>query len=118
MAEIQENLDAGSSAQPFRIDQKLHQILYKAEAAPKLEPMPAEVLPEPVYPQKPDPTPMTRKEYKSLMRSAPGRAGALPTSNHAGTAASCGRSFPTCLPNGSAISTATIAGPTTTRSRG
>ena len=49
MAEIQENLEAGSSAQPFRIDQKLHQILYKSEAAPKLEPMPQEVLPEPVY---------------------------------------------------------------------
>src|SRR6266542_6930060 len=66
MAEIQENLEAGSSAQPFRIDQKLHQILYKAEAAPKLEPMPEEVLPEPVYPQKPDPVPMTRKEYQKF----------------------------------------------------
>jgi MoaA/NifB/PqqE/SkfB family radical SAM enzyme len=66
MAEIQENLEAGSSAQPFRIDQKLHQILYKAEAAPRLEPMPAEVLPEPVYPQKPDPVPMTRKEYQKF----------------------------------------------------
>src|SRR6185312_6994723 len=66
MAEIQENLDAGSSAQPFRIDQKLHQILYKAEAAPRLEPMPEEVLPEPVYPQKPDPVPMTRKEYQKF----------------------------------------------------
>ena len=48
MAEIQENIPAGTSAQPFRIDQKLHQILYKSEAAPKLEPMPEEVLPEPV----------------------------------------------------------------------
>ena len=58
MAEIQENIEAGSSAQPFRIDQKLHQILYKSEAAPKLQPMPQEVLPEPVYPQKRDPVPM------------------------------------------------------------
>src|SRR5258706_8205157 len=66
MAEIQENIEAGSSAQPFRIDQKLHQILYKSEAAPKLEPMPQEVLPEPVYPQKPDPVPMTRKEYQKF----------------------------------------------------
>src|SRR5712664_667750 len=74
MAEIQENIqtpppvdtDTGTDAPAFRIDQKLHQILYKAEAAPKLEPMPEEVLPEPVYPQKPDPVPMTRKEYQKF----------------------------------------------------
>ncbi|HSS22225.1 MAG TPA: radical SAM protein [Pyrinomonadaceae bacterium] len=63
MAEIQENLEAGTSAQPFRVDAKLHQILYKSAPAPKLEPMPEEVLPEPVYPQKPNPVPMTKKEY-------------------------------------------------------
>ena len=40
MAEIQENLHAGTSAQPFRIDQKLHQILYKSETRPALEPIP------------------------------------------------------------------------------
>src|SRR4249919_124322 len=66
MAEIQENLEVGTSAQPFRVDPKLHQILYKPAAAPKLEPMPEEVLPEPVYPQKPNPEPMTRKEYQKL----------------------------------------------------
>ncbi len=68
MAELQENLhpetEVGSSAPAFRIDQKLHQILYKSEAAPKLAPMPEEVLPEPVYPQKPNPVEMTRKEYQ------------------------------------------------------
>lgn len=66
MAEIQENLEVGTSAQPFRVDPKLHQILYSPAAAPKLEPMPEEVLPEPVYPQKPDPVPMTRKEYQKF----------------------------------------------------
>jgi len=73
MAEIQENLpsgapptDMGTNAAPFRIDQKLHQILYKAEARPRLEPMPEEVLPEPIYPQHPDPVPMTKKEYQKL----------------------------------------------------
>ena len=63
MAEIQENIpntipldqDMGTDAPAFRIDQKLHQILYKAETRPKLEPMPEEVLPEPIYPLHPDP---------------------------------------------------------------
>jgi len=66
MAETQENLDAGTSAQPFRIDQKLHQILYKSETRPALEPAPEEVLPEPVYPQHPNPVEMSRREYQKL----------------------------------------------------
>jgi MoaA/NifB/PqqE/SkfB family radical SAM enzyme len=66
MAEIQENLDAGTSAAPFRIDQKLHQILYKPEARAKLTPIPENVLPEPVYPQKPNPVEMTQKEYQRM----------------------------------------------------
>jgi len=66
MAETQQNLSVGTSAQPYRIDQKLHQILYKAESRPALAPMPEEVLPEPVYPQHPDPVPMTRREYQKL----------------------------------------------------
>ena len=66
MAETQENLHAGTSAQPFRIDQKLHQILYKPETRPALEPKPEEVLPEPVYPQHPNPVQMTKREYQKL----------------------------------------------------
>ena len=66
MAETQENLHSGTSAQPFRIDQKLHQILYKSESRPALEPKPEEVLPEPVYPQHPNPVEMTKREYQKL----------------------------------------------------
>ena len=66
MAETQENLHAGTSAQPFRIDQKLHQILYKPETRPALEPKPEEVLPEPVYPQHPNPVAMSKREYQKL----------------------------------------------------
>jgi MoaA/NifB/PqqE/SkfB family radical SAM enzyme len=66
MAETQENLHAGTSAQPFRIDQKLHQILYKPETRPTLEPKPEEVLPEPVYPQHPNPVEMSKREYQKL----------------------------------------------------
>ncbi|MDQ2937157.1 MAG: radical SAM protein, partial [Acidobacteriota bacterium] len=70
MAEIQENLHTdnyvGTDAPAYRIDQKLHQILYKSEAHPKLEPMPEEVLPEPVYPQHPNPVEMTSKQYQTM----------------------------------------------------
>jgi len=46
----QENAPA-SSAPPSRLDQKLHQILYKPEARTVLEAKPVpEVLPEPPYP--------------------------------------------------------------------
>ena len=45
-----------SSAPPFRLDQKLHQILYKPEPRTILEPLPEPaVLPEPPYPIHPDP---------------------------------------------------------------
>ncbi len=76
MAQIQENIpsglpvntasDQGTDAPAFRIDQKLHQILYNAEARPKLEPKPEEVLPEPIYPQHPNPVEMTKREYQKL----------------------------------------------------
>ena len=70
MAEIQENIPAGApvgtDAAPFRIDPKLHQILYKSPTRAKLEPMPEEVLPEPVYPQKPNPVEMTERQYQKL----------------------------------------------------
>jgi MoaA/NifB/PqqE/SkfB family radical SAM enzyme len=65
MAETQQNLHTGTSAQPYRVDQKLHQILYKPESRPSLEPT-QEVLPEPVYPQHPDPVPMTSRDYQLL----------------------------------------------------
>jgi MoaA/NifB/PqqE/SkfB family radical SAM enzyme len=53
------------SAPAFRIDPKLHQILYKRESRPTLDPVPdGEGLPEPVFPQHPNPTPMTKKEYQ------------------------------------------------------
>lgn len=51
----------------FRIDQKLHQILYKSEERTTLQAAPElQVLPEPVYPQHPDPQPMTEREYQKL----------------------------------------------------
>src|SRR6266576_5003030 len=66
MAETQQNLQTGTDAPVFRIDQKLHQILYKEPARPKLEPMPEEVLPEPPYPQHPNPVEMTERQYQKL----------------------------------------------------
>ncbi len=66
MAEIQENLHSGTDAAPFRIDAKLHQILYKTEPRAKLLPMPDNVLPEPVYPTKPNPVEMTQREYQKM----------------------------------------------------
>src|SRR5260370_33846898 len=68
MAETQQNLHTGTDAPVFRIDQKLHQILYKQPARPKLEPMPEEVLPEPPYPQHPNPRGMTKREYHKMNR--------------------------------------------------
>src|SRR5437588_11845475 len=62
----QENAPA-SSAPPFRLDQKLHQILYKPEPRTVLEALPEPVaLPEPPYPIHPDPQPMTKSEYQKL----------------------------------------------------
>ncbi|MCU1265238.1 MAG: Radical domain heme biosynthesis protein [Acidobacteria bacterium] len=65
MAEIQENLQAGTDAAPFRIDAKLHQILYKTEERAKLQSK-GEMLPEPVYPMKPNPVEMTERQYQKL----------------------------------------------------
>jgi MoaA/NifB/PqqE/SkfB family radical SAM enzyme len=56
-----------SSAPAYRIDEKLHQILYTRPERPTLEPRPdAEGLPEPPYPIHPDPQPMSKKEYQKL----------------------------------------------------
>src|SRR3982751_1931975 len=65
MAEIQENLHSGTDAAPFRIDAKLHQILYKTEERSSLQPK-GEMLPEPVYPLKPNPVEMSEREYQKL----------------------------------------------------
>src|SRR5256714_1401473 len=68
-AEVQhpQTADPTSAAAPFRIDPKLHQILYSPASRPTLEPT-AEpvVLPEPPYPIHPDPQPMSKKEYQKL----------------------------------------------------
>ena len=63
---VQENAPT-SSAPPFRLDEKLHQILYKSEKQATFTP-PAEVaaLPEPPYPIHADPQPMTKSEYQKL----------------------------------------------------
>src|SRR5207237_703878 len=57
-----------SSAPAFRIDQQLHQILYKPEPQRSiLEVLPEpSVLPEPPYPIHADPQPMTKSEYQKL----------------------------------------------------
>lgn len=52
---------------PYRIDTKLHQILYTPKSRPTLEPLAQEEgLPEPVYPQRPDSREMTKGEYQRL----------------------------------------------------
>src|ERR687894_402602 len=70
MSEIQQQQQTESvtaTAPPFRLDAKLHQILYKPESRPVLEPLPEpEVLPEPPYPIHPDPKEMTKSEYQKL----------------------------------------------------
>src|SRR5258708_8576229 len=56
-----------SSAPPSRLDQKLHQILYKPEVRTTLQVKPElEVLPEPLYPIHPDPQPMSKSDYQKL----------------------------------------------------
>ena len=69
MAESQQRItDANATAAPaFRIDPKLHQILYKPSSRTVVEPPPEpEALPEPPYPIHSDPQPMTKKEYQKL----------------------------------------------------
>ena len=64
MSVIQEETIAGIDAPAYRIDQKLHQILYRETARPVLEPAPEEVFPEPIYPQHPNPVEMEQKVYQ------------------------------------------------------
>nr|MDQ3746308.1 radical SAM protein [Acidobacteriota bacterium] len=59
--------DVATAAPAYRIDPKLHQILYTPAARPTLEPTPEpEALPEPPYPLHPDPQPMTKKQYQRM----------------------------------------------------
>ena len=65
--QLHTDTDVATAPPAFRIDPKLHQILYKPAARPALEPAPEpEALPEPPYPIHPDPRPMTKKEYQRL----------------------------------------------------
>lgn len=67
MSVIQEDAYTGVNAPAYRIDQKLHQILYREPARPVFEVDPEEEgLPEPVYPQHPDPPEMTEREWQKL----------------------------------------------------
>ncbi|MGI9105223.1 MAG: radical SAM protein [Pyrinomonadaceae bacterium] len=66
MSESQSQIPTSTATpSPFRIDAKLHQILYTPQSKSQLEPLPEpETLPEPVYPQHPDPAQMTTGEYQ------------------------------------------------------
>src|SRR5256714_9929298 len=67
MAEPQQRITDASATPTFRIDPKLHQILYKPSSRPPVSPPPeSEGLPEPPYPIHPNPQPMTKKEYQKL----------------------------------------------------
>ena len=69
MAETQERITANqpTTPPPYRLDAKLHQILYKPASRPTLEPLSEpEVLPEPPYPQHPNPKEMTKTEYQRM----------------------------------------------------
>ena len=67
MEAVQDNLQLGSDAPAFRIDKKLHQILYTGkEERTALAPVPDEVLPEPVYPMRTDTNALTENEYQKL----------------------------------------------------
>jgi MoaA/NifB/PqqE/SkfB family radical SAM enzyme len=61
-----QNLPTATAASPFRLDQQLHQILYKSPTRSRLEPRPEEALPEPPYPQNPNRREMTKREYQTL----------------------------------------------------
>ncbi len=68
MAEIQQQQPSASQTPPpFRLDAKLHQILYTPRSRATLESLPEPaVLPEPPYPIHPDPKVMTTREYQKL----------------------------------------------------
>lgn len=69
---LQQHTAGAATPPPYRIDAKLHQILYTPKSRPTLEPTPEpEALPEPVYPQHPDPKEMTYSEYQKRGEAPP-----------------------------------------------
>ena len=66
MSVTPKDVNTPGSTPPFRIDEKLHQILYEKPGRVKLEVKDEAVLPEPPYPQRPDPQEMTKREYLKL----------------------------------------------------
>jgi hypothetical protein len=67
MRENPEGSPDNSAPPPFRIDQTLHQILYKPQSRPAAEiAVERKALPEPPYPIHPDPQPMTKRAYQHL----------------------------------------------------
>jgi MoaA/NifB/PqqE/SkfB family radical SAM enzyme len=65
MSATQENPSSSNRTPAFRIDQQLHQILHRPLTRVQLEKS-ADVLPEPPYPQHPEPREMTKGEYRKL----------------------------------------------------
>ena len=63
MSASPEQPNTGNSVPAFRLDQQLHQILYKRPERPTFEPDPESVLPEPPFPQRPEAREMTQREY-------------------------------------------------------
>ena len=66
MSATPENSSGPNATPAFRIDQQLHQILYKPSARVQIERNPTDGLPEPPYPQHPEPHEMTKGEYLKL----------------------------------------------------
>src|SRR3954466_9519505 len=73
------NGHSGVSAPAYRIDQKLHQILYKEPERPKFDLREGEEgLPEPVYPQHPDPVERPERKYRPLNAPRTWKTGGKP----------------------------------------
>ena len=67
MKEIQTQQQTANTTPPFRIDVKLHQILYKPESRTTIKEAPEpEALPEPPFPLRKDAKEMTKSEYQKL----------------------------------------------------
>ena len=106
------------SVSPFRIDPTLHQILYKPQSRSAVEvPVELEALPEPPYPNHPDPQPMTKKAYHHLNAWRTWKSLGAPYFKSLRHKGELGLSSPISSLSGNATSIATTAGPTTTASR-
>lgn len=67
MQEIQTTQITRTAATPYRIDERLHQILYQRPSRTTLAPAPEPVaFPEPVFPQVAEDFQMTRKQYQRM----------------------------------------------------